>query len=416
MLIKNFLNKRLLTVVLCLALLLCALVPLTLLADDVTGIDDGFVSVEDFGATANDNKDDYQAFKSALATGKNVYVPDGRFVVSDTIVVEDASVFGLTSGVTFIRGNFDDKSKPIMIIKGKSNVSDIAFIYQNTDIAADEKQGERVGIQIGDNARGLEAGSVLSNLHFNYVGTAIYCPKDSSCNGVLFDTIEIAQLCYRGVDMQCENRKGNTYSNIYINDGNYYKLVNAGFALEGSEYSPVLNQINIEHSVALYGLILRNVKNFNISSIHFEGWTISQNDMGFVYAENSSGYFGNLTHILNFIRCYNTSLIRMGDSQNGDVIKIGNINLRGVNQPHDTLIAIREDLMADLGGLENRGLKTPQSKTFVVFERDKNAKGDYQIAYENYAFYSYHSNEFDFWNSLPTRGSFKLSKVGGAAE
>lgn len=414
--IKNFLNKRLITVVLCLALLLCSLFPLTSLADDVMGIDDGFVSIMDFGATRDDNKDDYQAFKSALATGKNVYIPEGIFVVSEPIVVEDVSIVGISSGATYLRSDYADKSKPIMIVKGKSTVSDIGFLNRTTVIKADEKQGECVAIQIGDNTRGLEPGSVLSNLHMNYVGTAIYCPKDSSCNGVLFDTIEVVHHSYRGVDMQCENRKGNTYSNFYINDGNIFKLINANFALEGSEYSPVLNQINVEHSVALYGLILRNVKNFNISSIHFEGYTISQNDMGFVYAENSSGYIGNLTNILNFIRCYNTSLIRMGDSQSGDVIKIGNINLRGVNQPHDTLILPREDLMAELGGLENRGLKTPQSKTFVVFERDKNAKGDYSITYENYAFYTYHINEYDFWNSLPIRGNFKLTKVGGAAK
>ncbi len=410
------LNKKLITILICVSMLLCALVPLTSSADDVMGVDDGFVSIEDFGATPNDKKDDYQAFKSALATGKGIYIPAGRYVVSDTVVIEDKSVIGVSSGVSYIQGDFADKAKPIMLIKGKSNVSEVSFIYNTSAIMADEKQGERVGIQIGDDKRGLEAGSVLSNLFFDFVGTAIYCPKNSSCNGVLFDTLEVQHFSYRGVDMQCENRYGNTYSNIYINDQNYFKLVNAGFALEGSEYGPVLNQINIEHSVALYGLVLRNVKNFNIGAIHFEAWTISQNDMGFVFAENSSGYFGNLTHILNFIRCYNTSVIRMGDSQTGDIIRVGNINLRGVNQPHDTLVAGREDLMAELGALTNRGLKTPQAKSFVVFERADKANGNYEILYENYGFYSYHDDEFDFWNSLPTRGKFTLTKVGGATK
>ncbi len=410
------LYRRIITILICVSMLLCALVPLTSSADDVMGVDDGFVSIEDFGATPNDKKDDYQAFKSALATGKGIYIPAGRYVVSDTVVIEDTSVIGVSSGVSFIQGDFADKAKSIMLIKGKSNVSEVSFIYNTSAIMADEKQGERVGIQIGDDKRGLEAGSVLSNLFFDFVGTAIYCPKNSSCNGVLFDTLEVQHFSFRGVDMQCENRYGNTYSNFYINDQNYFKLVNAGFALEGSEYGPVLNQINIEHSVALYGLLMRNVKNFNIGAIHFEAWTISQKDMGHVFVENSSGYFGNLTHILNFIRCYNTSVIRMGDSQNGDVIRVGNINLRGVNQPHDTLIAGREDLMAELGALTNRGLKSPQAKSFVVFERADKANGNYEILYENYGFYSYHDDEFDFWNSLPTRGKFTLTKVGGATK
>lgn len=408
---EKILNKKLIIVSISIMLVVCILLPLTLNADDVSGIDDGFVNIEDFGATRDDSTDDYPAFEAAIATGKSIYVPAGKFVVSKPIVIEDRIIRGVGSGVSSIEGDFDNLTDPIMIIKGNTTATDIYFRYKPTDIKADEKQGERVGLCIGDEKRGLEAGSVIRNLFFDMVGTAIYCPANSSCNGVLFDTIEVQHYSYRGIDMQCENRINNTYSNFYVNDQSYFKCGNAGFALEGSEYSPVLNQINIEHGALLYGVILKNVKGFNIGATHFEGLAISQDDMGVIYAENSSGTIADITYILNFVRCYNSSVIRMGDSDSQDIINIGNINVRGVNQPHDTLIAAREDWMEELGSLSNRGLKTPQAKSFVVFERTENAKGDYDIVYDNYAFYTYHEDEYDFFASLPRRGNVKISKL-----
>lgn len=408
---KIFCIKKTIASLIALSLLFCLLIPNLSNADEVTELDDGFVSIEDFGATRDDSKDDYPAFEAAIATGKGIYIPAGRFVISKPIVIENRTIRGVGSGVSSIEGNFDDVNSPIMIVKGCSVVSDIYFRYKTTDIKSDEKQGERVGLQIGDIEGGLDAGSSIRNLFFDFVGTAIYCPKDSFCNGVLFDTIEVQHYSYRGVDMQCEGRVNNTYSNFYVNDQGYFKCGNAGFALEGSEYSPILNQINIEHGALLYGIILKNVKGFNIGATHFEGLAISQDNMGVIYAENSSGTIADLTYILNFVRCYNSSVIRMGDSETGDAIRIGNINVRGVNQPHDTLIAAREDWMEELGGLSNRGLKTPEAKTFVVFERDANAKGSYEVLYENYAFYTYHDNEYDFFKSLPRRGNLVITKL-----
>ena len=409
--LKAFSNRKFFAVLLVTALLLGLLTANWTKAEKVTDLDEGFVSIEDFGATRDDSKDDYAAFEAAIATGKGIYIPEGKYVTSKPIVIENTVVRGVGSAVSTIVGDFEDKNTPIMVVKGRSTVTDIYFRYDNTDINADEKQGERVGLQIGDSTGGLEAGSVIRNLFFNFVGTAIYCPADSSCNGVLFDTIEVQQYSYSGVDMQCEGRVNNTYSNFYINDQGYFKCVYAGIVLEGSEYAPVLNQINIEHGARLYGLVLKNIKGFNIGAIHFEGIAISQDDMGVIYAENSSGAIADLTYILNFVRCYNSSIIRVGNSETKDAIRVGNINVRGVNQPHDTLIAAREDWMEELGGLQNRGLKAPQAKTFVIFERDAKATGEYEIAYENYAFYSYHDDEYDFFAGLPCRGNVTVNQI-----
>lgn len=418
--IKKFFKSKIFTVVLCVALLVSLLLPLSTFANDSnSGIDDGFVNIEDFGATRDDNTDDYAAIEAALATGKNIYIPQGRFTVSKPIVIEDKIVRGSGSGVAILSGRSENVNDPIMIAKGVSTVTDIYFRYPDDFITSEEKQGERVALQIGDASRGLEEGSVLRNLFFDMVATAIYCPKDSSCNGVLFETMEVETYCFRGVDMQCENRVGNTYSNFYINDQAYFNLVNAGFVLEGSEYGPVINQLNVEHGALKNGIIWRNVKGVNVGAIHFEGIAISQDNMGMLYCENTSGYIANLTSILCFIRNYNTSLVRFGDSNTRDELIIGNINLRGVNQPDANMFNNREDWLEELGGLSNRGLTTPQAKSFVVFERDVESTGEYVVNLKNYGYYTYHEEEIDFWASLPTRGNItveRYTKEGGTAE
>lgn len=415
---KRILHSKYIVAVVCVALIACVLIPLSISADESSGIDDGFVNIEDFGAVKGDSKDDSAAIEAALATGKNIYVPQGTFIIEKPIVIEDRVIRGAGSGVSILSGKSTDITDPVMIVKGVSSVTDLYIRFPNDLITAKEKQGERVGLQIGDSKRGLEAGSVIRNIFFNMVGTAIYCPADSACNGVLFETMEVQQYCYRGVDMQCENRINNTYSNFYINDQAYFDVVNCGFALEGSEYGPVINQLNVEHGALYNGIIWRNVKGLNAGAIHIEGVAISQDNMGMIYCENTSGYIADLTSILCFIRSYNTSLVRFGDSVGKNELKIGNINLRGVNQPDAGMFEERPDWEKELGGLSNRGLNTPQSKTFVVFERDANAQGDYTVDLKNYGFYTYHEEEISFWASLPTRGNITVERysAGGDAE
>ncbi|HEY8896908.1 MAG TPA: glycosyl hydrolase family 28-related protein, partial [Niastella sp.] len=51
----------------------------------------GYLSVTDFGAVANDANDDYAAFNACIASaksqGRNVYIPAGRFLISDKLLL-----------------------------------------------------------------------------------------------------------------------------------------------------------------------------------------------------------------------------------------------------------------------------------------------------------------------------------------
>lgn len=68
----------------------------------------GFLSITDFGAVANDEVDDLAAIRNAIndakAQGTGVWIPSGRFVVSDRFNLEDVSVIGAGPWYSIIAG------------------------------------------------------------------------------------------------------------------------------------------------------------------------------------------------------------------------------------------------------------------------------------------------------------------------
>lgn len=60
------------------------------------------INVKDYGATGNDTTDDTTAFKNAIAAaktaGKPVYVPMGRYYISDTLNLEYQTLYGQPEG------------------------------------------------------------------------------------------------------------------------------------------------------------------------------------------------------------------------------------------------------------------------------------------------------------------------------
>lgn len=397
---KNFSSNFILILT---VLLLVIIFTIIASAEDDKSISDdgGFVNVDDYGALSDDGKDDYDAFVAALSTGKNLYIPNGTYHLSKTIVLDNRICKGTSSGYTCLKGLNKNIDEPIMIAEGCSSVSDIYFSYDKNDITGNETMGERVALQIGEKDKQLNCGSALRNLYFDKVGTAIYCPTDSSCSGVLFETIEVVAYSYRGFDMQGENRLNNTYSNVYINTTTTQPNISSGFALEGSEIGAVVNQLNIEHDYCKYPIIFRNVKGLNVSAIHIEGVCINQSDMGYIYSENTSGYIANLTAIFTYIAYENNSLICFGNGNNDSLI-IGCINLRGLNMPDKpTHPDWREAIGNDLG---LKGV----AASFRTFGRTKNATGNYNVKVKNYAYYTY-ADDYDIISSVSHFGNLNVT-------
>jgi hypothetical protein len=62
--------------------------------NDTLHADNYFVSVKDFGAKGDGSTDDTAAFKTALASGKNVYIPVGIYIISETLYFKNQVIKG----------------------------------------------------------------------------------------------------------------------------------------------------------------------------------------------------------------------------------------------------------------------------------------------------------------------------------
>ena len=70
----------------------------------------GYISVTDFGAVADDANDDYAAFNNCIAAaktqGKNVYIPAGRFLLSDKLILNVTNMKITGAGVWYTQVYF----------------------------------------------------------------------------------------------------------------------------------------------------------------------------------------------------------------------------------------------------------------------------------------------------------------------
>ncbi|OQP59226.1 carbohydrate-binding protein [Niastella vici] len=70
----------------------------------------GYLSITDYGAVANDANDDYAAFNNCIAAataqGKNVYIPAGRFLLSDKIMLNVTNMKITGAGIWYTQVYF----------------------------------------------------------------------------------------------------------------------------------------------------------------------------------------------------------------------------------------------------------------------------------------------------------------------
>ncbi len=387
--------KKLIVFSLISVMLLLCISSVAVAEKNVDSIDEGYVNVVDFGAIGTDEEDDTDAFEAAIATGKNIYVPKGKFYISRTLKITDRILRGSEAARTVIWGDLSNKTEPIFLVEGVSSISDIRAGYLTNEECVDSKQGEKVVIQLGSADRGVEIGTILENLYLVYCGTAIYNPADAKCNGAIIENLHILQR-YRGIDMQGTNRIGNQYSNLYMGFTDVEKSheVNCGLALEGSSFGETVHQLNVEHNdYTIACAVLKNCKNFNISTIHFEGIHLANDYTGWLYAENSTGYIGAYTTYYSYISELDNSMILMGEGDGTNKIYIGEIHNVGLNQPDTSTHLDWHAELTEKGYTKSMSNGGPATKDFRLFRRNQGSKGEYEVIVDYYSYYSFADND-----------------------
>ncbi len=385
--------KKVISIVSCLLIALLCFIPHVSAAQEES-VDSGYVNVEKYGANGADKNDDAKAFEDALATGKNLYVPKGTYYLSSSLKLSDRILRGSGSGRTTFVGNSAD---PIIIMEGCSSLYDVTLSYPTKDECWGAAQGEKVALQVGTKEKGLSDGSVVRGIYVTQCGTAIYSPEGTTCNGAIFDNMELAQYTYRAVDMQSD-RMMNTYSNCYVtsmNAGVKEAQVDCGFALEGNSYGESLSQINVEHDeYYLAAMSFKNAKGFNVSAIHLEGVNLLTENNGYVRFEKSGGHIANICTLYTFVNKMNNYLFYFADaSETGDLVTVGVLHNRGFNQ-FDAPTHPEWNKYTTDNGL-GRGLLsgTPEAADFRLFGRADDAKGNYSLVVDRHSYFSFNSQD-----------------------
>ncbi len=405
---------KLLSVAIAAVLLLLCGMPYIAADEQPDKVDSGFAVVTDFGANGTDGNDDYAAFEAALATGKNLYVPAGNYYVSKTIRITDRIMRGSDPGGTAIFGKMESKTDPIILVEGTSSLYDMRIEYPTKAECEGAKMGEKVGVQLGSKEKGLQPGSIIRSLFLYNVGTALYNPKDAACNGVTIENMQIYPL-FRGVDMQGENRMGNSYTNFYPNYHDTEKaiVIDSGINLEGSSFGETLHQINVEHnSYETACLVLKNAKNVNISALHLEGVNLTNDNRGYIYCENTSGYIGGVTMFFNYINHYKNSFVLFGDSDGENHLYFDVIHHRGLNGPDPGQHADWCTELLEVRGLD-RGLVKggDTAQDYVHFRRAPGAKGNYTVSVDYYSYYTIIGGDAHRYRDFVTKDENNLTCI-----
>lgn len=356
----------------------------------------GYANVVDYGAVPNDGQDDTVAFQQAIATGKSIFVPAGVYHIEESLKIQNQNLIGSGMFVTKIVSRSTDAKAPILRAGRSSVVADLELSFEPGLISNTEGRGDRVGIYTAAQWS-LQRGSTVRNVRISDVGTAIYSPNGAESFSVTYDTLEIEDFSYRGIDFSSDIRTGNVFNNIYLKSSR--PNVDIPFALTGEESEVSIQQLNVEHTKVNTAILLEDVYGLAASTIHIEGVTLRNPDTGYITLDGSSGSVESLSVYLSPIEQHNTSIIRIGDSvydigaafkpHSAAYLRVGTLHVKGLNDPN-----------ADLHGAKVGGLNRTDAKGFVFFDRPQQAIGEYTVQLDNYVWYTYQEDK-DIYRAFP---------------
>lgn len=313
------------------------------------------------------------------------YMPAGTYRTNDDLIADNINVRGEGLFQTYIIGDIADASTPVIRLCRSAQLRDCNIQFATTRITGTETAGQRVGIVTGAEGKyQLQRGGGIYNVRIEHVGTAIsdlgnetYCPFSGT-----YDTIEIENPSYRGLDFRTYQRTGNCYRNIYISGGDGFGTENSaymnnqecGFNLSGQEAEASIDQINVEWGHWATAMRFNGVSAASIGTLHIEQVTLKNNYATLIEWNRSAGRINALGVYYCPINTTGWAVIGVQDAQHypysgaanpntASQLSIGVINTVGLND--------------GLKVLSNKGLTSRTDFNFV--RRELAAVGDFYM-------------------------------------
>jgi hypothetical protein len=293
------------------------------------------------------------AMTAALAYSATVYLAGGIYAVGSTLAWDNATLIGNNdrgTARTKIQGTA--AAIPVdnaIVAPGRSSTIRAIQIGYDT-LTGTETQDQRVGLDCRGLTQTLQRGSVIDEVVFDNVGTAIsdYGQGEFS---VTYGTLEIVRHSYRAVDIRGTSRTGSVWLNVYINGGTSY-TPEGGFCVTGQGAGGVIGQLNVEHGAyTAYPVRFEGLQGLVINSLHLEGIDCTTSGFGYVGLDSSSITVHSLNVLNTRMTTDNTAVIRLARAgyQSTAVspllttasltsnLRIGKLHLKGLASPNNAL-------------------------------------------------------------------------------
>lgn len=275
----------------------------------------------------------------------------------------------------------------ILALGGKASVRRLRIEYDT--LTGTETAGQRVGLtthHFGGTNPTLQRGSVVDEVYFNNVGTAID-DDGAGCFNVSFPTITIENYSYAAVRIEGEDRTGNIWGNLRISSTTYAPTY--GVKLVGGTGEEFRNA-NVEHaSFKEAAFFTDGVKGLLLGKLHLEGVDTAAADKSYAYFANTSAKIDLFTAVNTRMTTYdNVSVIKLGRAgslatgaagrdftQAESLLHIGTLFLQGLADPSSSLYP----------SYPAGRLGVYQIPGFTIFKREASyTDGYYRVAVDSY--------------------------------
>ena len=293
------------------------------------------------------------AMVAALTYSATVYLAGGTYAVGSTLAWDNSTLIGNNDrGLSRTRIQGLAATMPVgsaIVAPGRSStIRAIQIGFDN--LTGTETQDQRVGLDCRGLTQPLQRGSVIDEVVFDNVGTAISDYGNGEFS-VTYGTLEIVRHSYRAVDIRGTARTGSVWTNLYINGGTTY-TPEGGFCMTGQCAGGMIGQLNVEHGAySGYPVRLEGLQGLVINALHLEGIDCATAGFGYIGLDSASVTIHSANILNTRMTTNNTAVIRLSragyqstavtplltTSSQTSALKIGKLHVKGLASPNNIL-------------------------------------------------------------------------------
>lgn len=354
-------------------------------------LDKGLKTVVHYGAKGDGVTDDYSAFDASIKDQGCVIVPPGTFLITQTLAINGGSIFGYGAGVSVIKMTAPNETTSIIEVSNRGTVQDVGLSYTNNITATAPDQ--YLAIRLGKDPYPLQR-TLIKNVRISHCGSGIAnVINEASPFSVHFDSIEIIDFEYAGINLHDGAMTNNTFTNIYINNQqNEQARPYYGFRVAGWISSMRLDSVNVEWGSYLSAIAISGCQNLSVGVLHIERVNTVSPYSGCIEFSGVSGHIDSISAYYIGMQISGSSIIRLLDANMWGPYKVS----AGTSTDKTNSLTIDTLLVEGLNDDAANGLQ--DAADGYVIQRLQAFTDLYTLNVKNYSWHTY-KNDASYYTS-----------------